>query len=233
MNQGKNLRFLNRLIDDGVLILVAGHVQSGKTSLAVDLIKDIGLNNKQSIAMFSLDENEESISLRMLSSITGINTGKLKTGKLNNEELLKLKETQGALTKSNIFIDDSKELTAHQLLERSKSIKDDYKDLSLIVLDCVQLLKTFDSADDKERLDKTMGVLKLITSELKIPVVAFYQLAPESLDTDELVIKEWADGIVVLREEDEEEREKISKSIRRSIQSFKDEVKRVEQEFKS
>jgi len=155
------------------LIIVAGRPSMGKTALAMNIIENAAkAGNNQ--AIFSLEMNDESLVFRAISSISKIDSFKIRNGKLNKEEIEQVRAACRILANMGIFIDDSAGLSPYDIRSRARRIKEKY-DIKAIWIDYLQLSHT--KARSKEEETSIISrELKAMAKELKVPVIALSQL---------------------------------------------------------
>ena len=160
------------------LIVVASRPGMGKTALSLNIAQFIALKNKQAVAFFSLEMSAEQICTRILSSEAEIGSDKLRSGKLDENDWLKLNETIGTIQEAPFYICDKAALTTFEFQTLSKQL---YRkldgNLSLIIVDYLQLMRS--SAKHQSRQEEIADIarcLKSVAKELNIPIIANAQL---------------------------------------------------------
>ena len=159
---------------EGDLIIIAARPAMGKTSFVLNIaLKSLELN--KGVAIFSLEMPAEQLMLRMMSSQSGIALQSLRTGNMNDEELSVLTETMDYFSNKKLFVDDSSMQTIHSVRAKLRKLKALHPDLSLVVIDYLQLMV----GDNKERHIAVAEIsrgLKMLARELKLPILALSQL---------------------------------------------------------
>ena len=163
----------------GSLVVIAGRPSMGKTSLATNLSRNVAQNNNLPVCYFSLEQSKEQLSYRFLSMELGINSGRLRTGKLNQEEwdlLGKGAEDVGDLP---IFICDKGSIKVKEMLSKSKKIKEQWGngELGLVVVDYIQMMDGPNKESRDKELSKIILDLKEMAKTLDVPVVLMSQLS--------------------------------------------------------
>ncbi len=164
-------------LQPGDLIIVAGRPSMGKTSFAMNIAEFVAVEKKLPVAVFSLEMPGEQLAMRMLSSLGRINSNRVRTGKLADEDWPRLNSATGLLDKSLLFVDDSASLNAMDLRSRARRIYRENNDLGLIVVDYIQLMHTAETMEN--RATEISGItrsLKILAKELNVPVLALSQL---------------------------------------------------------
>lgn len=163
------------------LIILASRPSAGKTSLALDFARHIGIKYKEPVGIFSLEMSKEQLVDRLLCSEAGISLWKMRTGKLSRKEetndFANLSKVLSVLSETPIFIDDSPTATILEISTKARRLKSEYG-LSFMVLDYLQLMQGNSGVENRvlEVAEITRG-LKAIARELDIPVLALSQLS--------------------------------------------------------
>ncbi|MCB0725091.1 MAG: replicative DNA helicase [Ignavibacteriae bacterium] len=157
------------------LIIVAGRPSHGKTAFALNIARNAAVDHNKSIGLFSLEMSVRELILRLLAGEARVDGKLLKSGKSTPEDWNKVLNTYHKL-KTNLYIDDSSELSILELRAKARRMKQD-NDIDMIIVDYLQLVKGPDNAErrDLEVAYVSRG-LKALAKELDIPVVACAQL---------------------------------------------------------
>ncbi len=160
------------------LVILAARPSMGKTALALNMAMDAALNQKKNVAIFSLEMSKESLVSRILCADAQIDSNKLKTGNLHDNDWKKLMRSLGRLDEAGIYIDDSSGLTAMEIRAKSRRIKAE-RGLDLIVIDYLQLMHGSKSKSENrtQEISEIARQIKSIARELKVPLVALSQLS--------------------------------------------------------
>ena len=158
------------------LVILAGRPGMGKTALALNIAKNAAVDANIPVAIFSLEMSKEQLSLRMLSAEARIDSSRLRRGFISQDDWIKITDSAGVLSQSPIFIDDSPNITALEIRAKSRRLKME-KDIGLIVIDYLQLMKGRVSAERRDlEISEISRSLKALAKELDLPVVALSQL---------------------------------------------------------
>jgi replicative DNA helicase len=157
------------------LVIVAGRPAMGKTSFAMNIVESAAIANNSSVAIFSMEMSSLQLTMRMLSSLSRINSGKLKTGNLTDREWPSLAQNQQILAQSRIFIDDTPALSPMEVRARCRRLKRQHG-LDLIVIDYLQLMQIKGSENRVNEISEISRSLKGLAKELDVPVIALSQL---------------------------------------------------------
>ena len=158
-------------------ILVAARPSMGKTAFVHNLVQYMALRKNWPCAVFSLEMSSESLMNRLLSLESHVDSQKIRTGKMNDEEWTKLVEASGVIADSKIIIDNTPGITLQELRSKARKFKIDM-DIRIIFIDYLQLMAGSGKRGEnrqQEISDISRG-LKGLARELNIPVVALSQL---------------------------------------------------------
>jgi replicative DNA helicase len=164
----------------GDLIILAARPSVGKTSFALRLARNAAINQIKPVpvAIWSLEMEDVQLGLRMLSSETGMMLHRIQTGRLEDEDMTRLyRDGIQTLAGTKIFIDDSPGLNLLKLRAKARRLKKKH-DIGLILVDYLQLMSGDENRGNREQeISKISRGLKLLSKELKIPIIALSQLS--------------------------------------------------------
>lgn len=159
------------------LIIVAARPGMGKTSFCLNTATYVALKKKKPVAIFSLESSRAQLAIRMLCAEAKVNSHKLRSGYLGQDDWPKLVSASGELTNAPIFIDDSAGLMINDLRSRARKLKAK-QDIQLIIIDYIQLLQSSNrNGNRQQEISEISGALKGLAKELNIPVIAISQLS--------------------------------------------------------
>ena len=161
------------------LIIIAGRPSTGKTALSLNIASNLIKTSKLPIIFFSLEMSKEQLIYRLLAMETNINQIKLKNGKLNQIEWIKLTKIIKILAKFPFFIDDTPDLSIQDIRAKLKTILFEHNKIGLVIVDYIQLLKSFNfkSENRVQELSSITRSLKKLAREFKIPIIGLSQLS--------------------------------------------------------
>lgn len=161
----------------GDLVIVAGRPSMGKTSFAMNIAEFVAVDKKEPVAVFSMEMPGEQLAMRMLSSIGRINSNKIRTGKLGEDDWPRLSSAVSLLDKAPMFIDDSAGLNSLDLRSRARRLQREHGQLGLVVIDYLQLMQSEgDSENRATEISNMTRSLKMLAKELGVPVMVLSQL---------------------------------------------------------
>ncbi len=158
------------------LIILAARPSMGKTTFALNIARNVAVDENVPVAVFSLEMSKEQLSMRMLCSEARVDSFRLRGGFLSNDDWKSLTDAAGTLSAAPIFIDDSPDISAMGIRAKARRLKMD-KGLGLIVIDYLQLMKSHLSVERRDlEISEISRSLKALAKELSIPVLALSQL---------------------------------------------------------
>jgi replicative DNA helicase len=163
------------------MIVIAARPSMGKTSLAMNIVEHVVLEQKLPAAVFSLEMSAESLVLRMMCSIARVNLRSIREGFMNESDFPKLTSAAGKLSNSPLFIDDSAGLSILQFRARARRLHQQHG-VKLFVVDYLQLLHSTARRSQENRQQEIADIssgIKALAKELKVPVLVLSQLNRE------------------------------------------------------
>jgi replicative DNA helicase len=158
------------------LVILAARPSLGKTTLALDIARQVAVQAKKKVGIFSLEMSKEELTDRFLCSQAGIGLWKMRTGKLSKDDFPPISDAMGQLSEAEIFIDDSAIVNIMEIRTKARRLSLE-KGLDLIVLDYLQLMEGRSKESRVQEVAEITRALKSIARELNIPVLALSQLS--------------------------------------------------------
>jgi len=160
------------------LIIIAARPGVGKTSLAISMASNAALRFNSVVAMFTLEMSGEQLVQRMISSQTGINSQRLRMGRIEEDEWEQFTRISGTLSDAAIFIDDTPSPSPMEIRTKARRLAAEY-DLDLIIVDYLQLMQSGNRRNENrvQEISYISRSLKALARELNVPVVALSQLS--------------------------------------------------------
>jgi len=163
----------------GDLVIVAGRPSMGKTTLAVNMAEYAALHHgekRASVAIFSMEMPSEQVITRMLSSVGGVPLHNLRSGKINDDDWVRITSATTQLSEARIFVDETPALSPMELRARARRVKREHG-LDLIVVDYLQLMQVPGNKENRAtEIGEISRGLKVLAKELSCPVIALSQL---------------------------------------------------------
>jgi replicative DNA helicase len=160
------------------LIIVAGRPAMGKTSIVLNIAKNVAQLHQLPVCVFSLEMSKEQLTYRLLSMEVGIESGRLRTGRLQQEEWPLLGQGINSLGQLPLFIDDKPNSGVLEMRSLCRRLMAETgKELGLIVIDYLQLMEGSSPDNRVQELSRITRGLKGMARELHVPVIALSQLS--------------------------------------------------------
>ena len=161
------------------LIIIAARPGMGKTAFVMSMAKNIAINFKQGVAIFSLEMSSIQLITRMISSETNLTSEKLRKGNLMAHEWEQLNVKVKDLSEAPLYIDDTPSLSIFDLRAKARRLVSQH-DIKIIIIDYLQLMTTGTNTKSGNREQEISNIsrnLKALAKELEVPVIALSQLS--------------------------------------------------------
>ena len=161
------------------LVLVGARPGMGKTSFAMNLATNAAKASKKAVCVFSLEMSAEQLVTRLLSSEALVDSYRLRSGELTDDDWEKLAYASSALSETQILIDDTTGMTVAGMMAKLRRVKN----LGLVVIDYLGLMQSEHRNDNRvQEVSEISRNLKLMAKEFQVPVICCAQLSrgPES-----------------------------------------------------
>ena len=150
----------------------------GKTSMVLNLAKNVAQLHSLPVCMFSLEMSKEQLTYRLLSMEIGVEVGRLRSGRLQQEEWPLLGQGINTLGQLPIYIDDKPTISILEMRSLCRRLMAEQRgDLGLVVIDYLQLMEGSSSDNRVQELSRITRGLKAMARELNVPVIALSQLS--------------------------------------------------------
>ena len=160
------------------LILVAARPAMGKTAFALNIATNAAVRGKVPVAIFSLEMSKDQLVNRILCSEAMVDSNKVRTGKVEEGDWVKLAGAIGPLSESEIYIDDTPGISVMEIRTKCRKLKME-KNIGLIVIDYLQLIQGNNKrvGSREQEISEISRSLKILAKELDVPVIALSQLS--------------------------------------------------------
>ncbi len=165
----------------GQLVIVAARPAMGKSAFALNILANASIRAKKSVVYFSLEMSKEELTSRILASEAMVDSTKIRSGKLEDEDWISLTNASGTLSEAKIILDDTSGFTPIELRAKCRKLKMEY-DIGLIVIDYLQLMDASKVSTSRQAdISEISRSLKVLAREIGVPIIALSQLsrAPE------------------------------------------------------
>jgi len=159
------------------LIIVAARPSVGKTAFALNMAQNVAVRNHATVAIFSLEMSKEQLVQRIICAEANIDSQRLRTGFLEENDWPKLTMAIGTLSEAPIYIDDTPNISVAEMRSKCRRLQAEH-DLKLIVIDYLQLVRGKARSENRQQeISEISRTLKALARELKVPVIALSQLS--------------------------------------------------------
>ena len=160
------------------LIIIAARPAMGKTAFALNIATNIAMDSGKTVALFNLEMPAEQLAMRMLASVGQINSRKLTSGNLENNDWKRVNEAISRLAETKIYIDDTPGISIGEIRAKSRRLHAE-GNLGIIVIDYLQLISVNSkySGNRQQEIAEISRSLKTLAMELNVPIIALAQLS--------------------------------------------------------
>ena len=159
------------------LLIIAGRPGQGKTGFLLSIAKNAGLTHKKHVAIFSLEMSNEQVVQRLIAQETGIDSQRLRTGRLQDQEWPLFTHAIEVFGDTHIYLDDTPAISPLQLRTKCRRLHMEFG-LDLIIIDYLQLMGGDSRTDNRvQEVSYISRNLKILARELNVPVLAAAQLS--------------------------------------------------------
>ena len=159
------------------LVIIAARPAMGKTAFVLSMAKNIAVNYKKAVAMFSLEMSNVQLVERLMMNVCEIEGDRIKNGRLTKEEWSRIEHKIVDLQDAPIYVDDTPSLSIFELRSKARKLKREHN-IELIIIDYLQLMNASGAyfGSRQEEISIISRNLKALAKELDIPIIALSQL---------------------------------------------------------
>lgn len=170
--------FITSGLQGGQLIILAARPSMGKTTLAMNIVEHVALNDPKPVLVFSLEMPSEKLVTRMLASMSRVDLSSIQSGQMEQGERERVISSAEILHKrAQLYLDDSSDLTPTDVRSRARRIAQKHDGLSLIMIDYLQLLRVPSKSENRtQEIAEISRALKALAKEINVPIIALSQL---------------------------------------------------------
>lgn len=164
---------------DSDLVIIAARPSMGKTAIVTNIAIHAAIKEKRSIGFFALEMSREQLADRLISLESGVDSWKIRTGNLSDEDFPKIGYAMGTLAEASLYIDDSPTLSVMEIRSKCRRLQIEHG-LDMVVVDYLQLMEGRNRGGDFNRVQEISEIsrsLKTLARELNVPVIALSQLS--------------------------------------------------------
>ncbi len=161
------------------LILIAARPAMGKTAFALNIAAHAAIRENVPVAIFNLEMSKDQLVNRILCMEAMVDSNKVMTGKLEEDDWSKLAGVVGPISDAGIYIDDTPGISIMEIRTKCRKLKME-KNIGLIVIDYIQLIQGSNNRKNGSREQEIAEIsrsLKILAKELNVPVIALSQLS--------------------------------------------------------
>ena len=165
-------------LQQGDLVIVGARPAMGKTTFAQNIAYNVATINKRGVLFFSMEMASNEIVDRMIADVSGIDSWKIRTGNVTDEDFAKIGDALGEMGEAPLYIDDTSSMTVLEMRNKARRAAHDH-DIGLIIVDYLQLISGSDryAGNRVQEVTEISRGLKQLARELSVPVVALAQLS--------------------------------------------------------
>ncbi|MDD3679477.1 MAG: replicative DNA helicase [Candidatus Shapirobacteria bacterium] len=201
------------------LLILAARPGIGKTALSLNVARHVAVEEKIPVGIFSLEMSQEELVDRLLVRQAQIDSWKLKTGRLDEDDFSRLSDAMGTLAEAPLYIDDTPGISILEMRTKARKLQME-KGLKLLIVDYLQLIHGRSIDNRVQEVSEISQGLKNLARELKIPILSLSQLSravevrggqrPRLADLRESgSIEQDSDVVMFLYREDDDDRENV------------------------
>lgn len=159
------------------LIIIASRPSMGKSSLVLNIAANAAIHTKTPVGIFSLEMSKDQIVDRFLCSVSGVDSWKLRTGNLSDDDFPKINYAMGILSEAPIYIDDSGLINVMEIRTKARRLQSE-AGLGLLIVDYLQLMESKGYVESRvQEISQISRQLKALARELNMPILAVSQLS--------------------------------------------------------
>tara|TARA_B100000579_G_scaffold436106_1_gene461124 strand:- start:319 stop:1677 length:1359 start_codon:yes stop_codon:yes gene_type:complete len=162
---------------NGDLIIIAGRPGMGKTSFALNMMRNAAIDSNKKIGFFSLEMANNQLAMRLLCAEARVDSNLVRAGSLPKSQYKNLSLAVGPLSNADIYLDDTPALSILELRAKARRLKNDI-DADMIIVDYLQLMQGPSGLESRQQEIATISrSMKALAKELNVPIVALSQLS--------------------------------------------------------
>jgi replicative DNA helicase len=214
----RDLDDLTNGLHPGQLVVIAGRPGLGKSTAALDIARSCTVKHKQGACIFTLEMSRTEVTMRLLSAEAHVPLQNLRTGRMSDDDWMRMSRRAGDVAEAPLFVDDSPNMTVMEIRAKARRLVQQHN-VKLVIVDYMQLMSSPKRTESRQQeVSEISRGLKLMAKDLKIPVIAVSQLnrgpeqrtdkRPQLSDLRESgAIEQDADMVILLHRDDYYEKE--------------------------
>ncbi len=204
-------------LNNSDLVILAANTGVGKTSFALNICANAAKQSDKAVVVFSLEMSNEQLALRLISGEALVDSKKLRTGLLDDDEWVAIAHASETLANTKIYLADATGITVNEMKAKCRRLGEE---IGLVIIDYLQLVQSGIRADSRtNEVAAISRALKIMAKDLNVPILCLSQLSRESdkqgrrprlSDLRESgSIEQDADVVMILYREDKETPERV------------------------
>jgi replicative DNA helicase len=174
----RDLDRLTQGFQPGNLIVLAARPSMGKSALALCTAANLGVRHETPVALFTLEMSKAEVTQRLMCSEAKVESNRLRSGKLAQDDWPRLTAACDKLMKAPIFVDDTGSITMMELRSKARRLKSREPRLGLIIVDYLQLMTSGSNPENRvQEVSQISRSLKVLARDLDVPILALSQLS--------------------------------------------------------
>lgn len=159
------------------LVILAARPSVGKTSLAMDIARQVAVETRIPVGIFSLEMSKDQLIDRMLCAQANVDLWKMRTGRLSeDEDFTNIGHAMGVLSETPLFIDDTATTNVMEIRTKARRLQSEHG-LGLLVIDYLQLIESRRNIENRvQEVSEITRSLKGLARELNVPILVLSQL---------------------------------------------------------
>ena len=160
------------------LIILAARPAMGKSAFAINIATNVAVQSNVPVVIFNLEMSKEQVANRIICSEAMVDSNKVRTGKIEDEDWIKLANASGKLAEAPIYIDDTPGISIMEIRAKCRKMKLE-KNIGLVVIDYLQLVQASGKKNSsrEQEISEISRSLKILAKEINVPVIALSQLS--------------------------------------------------------
>ncbi len=165
-------------LNDSDFIILAANTGVGKTSFALNICANAAKSSGKAVVVFSLEMSNEQLALRLIAGEALIDSRKLRTGMLSEDEWVAIAHASETLANTKIYLADATGITVSEMKAKCRRLNED---IGLVIIDYLQLVQSGVRSDTRaNEVAAISRALKIMAKDLNVPILCLSQLSRSS-----------------------------------------------------
>ncbi len=166
-------------LQPGELVILAARPSVGKSALSLNIARNVAVDARIPVAVFSLEMSKEALAQRLLCSEARVDSFLVRTGQTDATAFRRLAQAMDRLTDAGLWFDDTRDMSLAMLRSRARRMQVERR-IGLVVVDYLQLMRATRTESRTVEVSEISSGLKAIAKELQVPVLALSQMSRDS-----------------------------------------------------